>query len=76
MESMSYIFSVTLLSMPCVYLRVIQGNLFDNALVVAKFRLFSLSQINRFFIARKGLVALCVGVDSLKQCEQYLINPI
>ena len=56
----------------CVYLRVIQGNLFDSALVVAKCRLFSHSQTNRFSIARKELVALCVGVDMLKQCEQYL----
>ena len=56
----------------CVYLRVIQGNLFDSALVVARCRLISHSQINKFFIARKELVALCVGVDMLKQCEQFL----
>ena len=69
---MSFIFSVTLLSMLCV----IQGNLLDSALVVAKSRLFSHSQINRFSIARKELVVLCVGVDLLKQREQYLTIPI
>ena len=55
---------------------MIQENLFDSALVVAKFRLCSHSQINRFSIACKELVALCVGVDLLKQCDLYLIIPI
>ena len=59
-----------------VYLRTIDENSFDSALVLGKSRLFSQTQVNRFSIARKELLALCMGVDLLKQCKLYLTRPI
>ena len=55
-----------------VYLRAVCGDKFDSALVIGKSRLFPATQINRFSIARKELVALCMGIDLLQQCRSYL----
>ena len=60
----------------CVYLRKIQGARIDLTLVLGKSRIFPRTQIEKFSIARKELVALSMGTDLLKQCKHYLTVPI
>ena len=60
----------------CVYLRNVRGNLIENSLVLGKARLFPQTQISKFSIARKELIALCMGADLLQQCKLYLTLPI
>jgi len=60
-----------------VYLRAIMdGTMMDSTLVLGKSRVFPQTQVGRFSIARKELLALCMGVELLKQCKAYLTIPI
>ena len=45
---------------------------YDSALVYGKSRNISSSQIKKFSIARKELLALDMGVDLLQQCQKAL----
>ena len=56
----------------CVYLRTVQEGICESTLMVGKSRLFPLTQIYKFSIARKELLALCMGTDLLQQCKMYL----
>ena len=56
----------------CVYLRKINCSLIESALVVGKSRLFPQTQVQKFSIARKELIALCMGIDLLSQCRESL----
>ena len=56
----------------CVYLRNVSGKICESALVVGKSHLFPQTRISRFSIARKELLALCMGADLLKQCQAFI----
>ena len=56
----------------CVYLRILNANVYESALVVGKSLLFPQTRVSKFSIARKELVALCMGAYLLKQCQAYI----
>ena len=56
----------------CIYLRKINCSLIASALVIGKSRLFPQTQVQKFSIARKELIALCMGIDLLSQCREFL----
>ena len=60
----------------CVNVRNVRGNLIETSLLLGKARLFPQTQISKFSIARKQLIALCMGADLLQQCKLYLTLPI
>ena len=60
----------------CVYLRTAREDIIESALLIAKSRLFPKTKIQKFSIARKELVALCMGTNLLNQVQQYLTIPI
>ena len=62
----------------CVYLRTVglEEGIIESSLVIAKSRLFPRTQIQKFSIARKELIALCLGANLLNQVQQYLTIPI
>ena len=56
----------------CVYLRKINDHMIDTALVLGKCRIFPSTQVKKFSIARKELLALCMGVDLLQTSRSSL----
>ena len=56
----------------CIYLRTTQGTINKSSSVASKARIFPQSKILKFSIARKKLVALCLGTDLLSQVKKHL----
>ena len=56
----------------CIYLRTTQRTTNKSSLVAGKTRIFPQTKIQKFSIARKELVALCLGTDLLSQVKKHL----